>query len=307
MAEGVTKNPQFTTDAEIRQENDRRKQSIEQILKVPPEQIRSAIRCTLDAAVGRAFTPPPGEMLYVLKRWLIRPEDRKKHDSLMFSQAAMMSGGADVPSPSTIDRVLEIQRELDEIYRRGSDHLRASVVRAADWACVPAELLAAVLQNENSPKASDFKRGGQALERDIQALIGRGSTGFGNVKPETLRHVTELFRHYYKSSVLRAGVKNVGQNDNAETDIYHAAAALRDGLNKAWSAGPRSLNAELSKRYTYYPYFGGTVTKDVAVRAMGHYNGMGDSAKTYGEAGLNRVQKQTLHFLPPTRGVGAAP
>src|SRR5262245_25480215 len=179
MADGVTKNPQFATDAEIQQENDRRKQSIEQFLKLPAEQIRAAIRCTLDAAAGRALTPPPGEILYVNKRWLIRPEDRREHTSLVLAQAMISSGGSaggmpTIPSKQTLEMVMEIQRKLDAIYRRGSDHLRASVARAADWACVPAELLAAVLQNENSPNASDLRRGGQALERDVQALLGMG-------------------------------------------------------------------------------------------------------------------------------------
>lgn len=298
MAEQVTKDPKFVTDDDIRDENERRKKSIEQFLRMPAEQIRSTIQCTVDADVGRALTPPNGEMLYVVPKWLIRPQDRPRHDSLISSQAMIMSSGDGMPSPGTIEMGMKIQQELDEIYRRGSDYLRASVVRAAQWACVPAELLAAVLQNENSPKASDLRRGGQAIERGIQSWIGRGSTGFGNVKPETLQSVIELFQKFYKMAILRPGVKNAGQNDNAETDIYHAAAVLRDGLNKAWSAGPRSLNTELSKKFIYYPYFGGPVTADVAVRAMGHYNGMGDDAKVYGEMALNRIKKQTLFFLP---------
>jgi hypothetical protein len=119
------------------------------------------------------------------------------------------------------------------------------------------------------------------------------------VKPETLKAVKALFKTYYKSTIFGPGVKDTDQNDNAETDIFHAAAVLRDGLNKAWSAGARSLNGDQYKRYLYYPYFGGAVTAEVAIRAMGHYNGMGDGAKTYGEMGLNRIQKQPLYFLPP--------
>jgi hypothetical protein len=41
------------------------------------------------------------------------------------------------------------------------------------------------------------------------------------------------------------------------------------------------------------------VTEDVAIRAMGHYNGMGDGALKYGKYAMNRIRKQTLHFFPP--------
>ncbi|QDU25571.1 hypothetical protein ETAA8_06400 [Anatilimnocola aggregata] len=301
MADEVSKDPKFATDDEIKQENDRRRKSIEQFLKLPTEQIRAAIACTLDAAVGRALTPPAGEMLYVRKSWLISPADRKEYNSLIYSLATPTYGFGFYfdPKNNPAERFKETQAKLKVIFRRGSDYLRAAVGKAAAWACVPAELLAAVLQNENNPGASGFDQAGQAAERSLQELIGSGSTGFGNVKPQTLKSVKELFKTYYKTSILGPGVQNADQNDNAETDIYHAAAALRDGLNKAWSAGTRSLNTEQFKKYLYYPYFGGTVSAEVAVRAMGHYNGMGDGAKTYGETGLRRIQKQPLHFLPP--------
>lgn len=280
MADGVTKDPMFTTEADIARENDRRRVAMETFWsKLSAEAIRPLIMTALDPGVGRVITPGSGETLYVEGRWLIRGDDKLKWARL---------GGSDADV-----------KEREAILRRGSDHLRASVGRAADWAGVPAALLAAVLQNENSPKASYVTRRLQSVERDTQSFFGRGSTGFGNVRPETLEDVKAKFKQYYKRSVLGPGVKDALQNDNAETDIYHAAAVLRDGLNKAWSAGPRSLNAHLGKVFTYFPYFAGIVASDVAIRAMGHYNGMGDGAKTYGEAGLSRIKKQTLYFHPP--------
>ncbi|HMO37564.1 MAG TPA: hypothetical protein PKA06_16110, partial [Gemmatales bacterium] len=165
--------------------------------------------------------------------------------------------------------------------------------------CVPVEMLAAVLQNENRPRASELRRGGQALERDLQNWIGIGSTGLGNIKPETLQDVRQKFERYYSMSIVGPGVADAGQNNNAETDIFHAAAVLRDGLNKAWSSGARSLNTELSRRFRYYPYFGGEITEEVAIRAMGHYNGMGDAARGYGEAAMRAIQNETLYFMPP--------
>jgi hypothetical protein len=284
MSESVTKNPQFATDEEISKENERRRKSIEQFQKMPVDQIREAIQCTLDAAVGKALTPPPGELLYVRKGWLVRPDDENEHVKLMMAKAMHWSGAN--------------QQKLDEIYRRGSDYLRAAVDKAAHWACVPAELLAAVLQNENSPKATEVDRFLQGAERTAQALTGFGSAGFGNVKPETLKEAKGVFEKFYKWSILGPGVKNAGQNHNVQTDIYHAAAVLRDCLNKAWSGGARSLSKAELKKYEYYPYFGGTVTEDVAIRTMGHYNGMGDAAKKYGEDAMYRVKKQTLYFLP---------
>lgn len=301
MADQLTKNPQFVTEAEIQAENARRQASIAKIQQYSAEFIRMEMICVLDEDIGRALTPPPGEMLYVRKSWLIAPADKKEHLDLIIARSQAFSGGMFPyydPKNNPVDKWNEIEAKLKAIYRRGSDYLRGAVKNAAAWACVPAELLAAVLQNENKP-SSGFKQAGQAAERSIQSLIGSGSTGFGNVKPEALSKVKELFKTYYKTSILGPGVKNADQNDNVETDIYHAAAVLRDSLNKAWSAGDRSLNADQFKRYLYYPYFGGIVRADVALRAMGHYNGMGDAAKTYGEDGMRRITKQTLHFMPP--------
>jgi hypothetical protein len=301
MAYEPTKNPAFATDAEIKSENNRRRMAIEQFQKMSVEQIILATATALASDVGRAMTPAAGELLYVRKSWLIRPQDKKEHDKLIYERATSIQIGIvpTYPLKDPMAKWKEIDAKLDAIYRRGSDHLRAAVGRAAAWACVPAEMLAAVLQNENSPKADGWDRAGQAAERSLQALIGKGSTGFGNVKPETLADVTQMFKFFYHRSILGPGVKDEDQNDNAETDIFHAAVVLRDGLNKAWSAGGRSLNPEQFKKYEYYPYFGGTVTADDAVRAMGHYNGMGDAAKTYGEMGLKRIKSQPLHFLPP--------
>ncbi len=298
MAEGVTKNPQFATDEEIKKENERRRKSIEQFQKMPVEQIWGAIQSTLDGAVGKALSPPPGEILYVRTAWIIRPDDQKEHKALNYSRAVILSRAVYGHSTKETEKLKEIEQKLEAIYRRGSDYLRAAVAKAASWTGVPAELLAAVLQNENSPKATGFDRALQGVERSVQSFVGSGSTGFGNVKPETLTEAKGVFRKFYKWPILGPGVKDVDQNDNVETDIYHAAAVLRDGLNKAWSAGARSLNKTEFKKFEYYPYFGGTVTEDVATQAMGHYNGWGDGAKTYGEDGLRRIQKQPLYFLP---------
>src|SRR4051812_32565417 len=118
MADAVTKNPQFATDADIKAENDRRKASIETFLKKSADQIRDAIRCILDGAVGRAHTPPPGEILYVNKDWLVRPEDRSEFNKLVFSQGMIASGGGMgeapvMPSPGTMDMVMAIQKKID--------------------------------------------------------------------------------------------------------------------------------------------------------------------------------------------------
>jgi hypothetical protein len=297
MADPI-KDPQQGTPEDIERENENRRQMMRRYVGMPSEQIRAVIRSTLDPSIGPVNTRPNGEKLYLVPRWMIRPQDRREHDNLMFTNAMMSSGGGMGPSMPPPEISERLYRQLEAIYIRGSDHIRASVVRAADWACVPPEMLAAVLQNENNPNASGLRRGGQAIERDLQGLIGRGSTGLANVKPETLQHVTQLFQRSYSTTVLRPGVPDVGQNQNAETDIYHGAAALRDGLNKAWSSGPRSLNPQLSSRYTYYPFFGGVVTVEVAIRAMGHYNGMGNDARGYGESAMDKIRNRVLYFLP---------
>lgn len=304
----VTKNPKNQTSDEIQSENELRESSITEFLKKSDNEIRKATACKLDTAIGTPATPPKGHELYVHKHWLIRPTDKVDLDRIntRLSHISMAFG---VPTNLPETRVQQLKAEQkqleakldklkDGVYKRGSDYLRATVSKAAEWASVPAEMLAAVLQNENSQNATDWQRFLQGRERALQSLIRSGSTGFGNVKPGTLSDVTSMFKKYYKRTVLRPGVKNQGQNKFVETDIYHAAAVLRDGLNKAWSAGDRSLNSNMSKRYKYYPYFGGTVTADVAIRAMGHYNGMGNAALGYGKTAMARIKKQRLYFLP---------
>lgn len=318
MAGGVTKNPQLLS-TEIGAENERRRKSIQDIQVMSAAYIRGLIRCSLDPDARPVLAASPaGELLYVNRKWLVRPADRREHDGLIFSRSMMLSGGGlgmppPIPTKQTLELVAEIGRKLDAIYVRGSDHLRAAVGRAADWACVPPEMLAAVLQGENRPDASGGRRGLQALERGLQDAANffglNGSTGFGNVKPDTLKEVEWLFSKYYRSAVLAPGVPRAGQNDNAETDIYHAAAVLRDDLNRAWSIGPTSLQQAMDVgpqsgapgpgQYQYFPYFGGTVTKDVAIRAMGRYTGFGNAALANGQNAMHRLQKNKLYFLPP--------
>jgi hypothetical protein len=312
MADEPTKDPKFTKPEEIEAENERRKKSIEQCLKLSESQIRMTISCTLAEEVGRAMAPPKSEVLYIMKRWLILPADDKAHDDLSTRQVALTYGSSGGWPPDeenkTANELKDIETKLNEIYQRGSQHVRESVGKAAAWACVPAEMLAAVIQNENGKGASNFKKDLQNAERWAnntwvwKKVLGPGSTGLGNVKSDTLSKAKALFKDYYKMSILGKGVKDSKQNDNAETDIYHAAAVLRDCLNKAWSAGNRSLNKDEFKKYRYYPYFGGVVTKDVATRAMGHYNGMGDDALKYGTDGMKEdsVTDTTLHAAEVT-------
>lgn len=300
----VVKDPKFSKDSEIDAQNEKRRLSIAAIQKWPVEKIRELIACSLDTDIGRPATLPKGEILHIHKSYLIREEDKAEHTKLVFAQSMIAAGpsmggpgGGGIMTEATIKQIFEIQKKIDDIYRRGSDAVRGYVTKAADWACVPPAMLAAILQQENSPSATDFQKLGQSVERGLQALIGKGSTGFGNVKPETLATVKSIFATYYKFSVEGPGVKKTGQNKNIQTDIYHAAAVLRHGLNQAWSVGERSLNKDENKKYTYYPYFGGVVSKDVAIRAMGHYNGMGNDAKAYGTGAMGRITKQQLRFL----------
>lgn len=302
MSGSVSKDPKNQTDEQIKNENNAREQSIAEFLKKSEAEIRKVTACQMASGIGKPTTPPKGTMLYVHKHWLVRPSDKAELDRIAGKISEInMAFGIPANMPKQRAKQLEeerkkLQAKIETIYKRGSDYLRETVGKAADWACVPPAMLAAVLQNENSPKATPWQRALQGAERNIQRLIGIGSTGFGNVKPETLKHVTNLFKKFYKRSVLGRGIKNQGQSKHAETDIYHAAAALRDGLNKAWSA-ERSLNLQLGGRYKYYPYFGGTVTEDVAIRAMGHYNGMGNAALSYGKTAMGRIRKK-LYFMP---------
>jgi uncharacterized protein YlaN (UPF0358 family) len=293
----VTKNPRFTTQQQINEENERRKTSIAEILKTKnAAAIRILIQCSLDASIGTPQTPMRGEILYLQPDYLVSDSDFAEYYRLIeIRNNAEMARARGFPADSASTAATE--QAINRILSRGSDYIRACVTRAADWACVPAAMVAAVLQNENGQGAGWFKQRGQIAERNIQRLIGMGSTGFGNVKPETLREVTAKVEKFYKRSFLGANVRNTGQNRDIQTDIFHAAAVVREGLNQAWSVGSRSLNQVENARYEYYPYFGGSVSEDAAIRAMGHYNGWGDGALKYGTDAFKRIKNQKLYFL----------
>jgi hypothetical protein len=293
----VTKNPRFTTQQQITEENERRKTSIAEILKTKNAgAIRSLIQCSLDASIGTPQTPMRGEILYLQPDYLVSDSDFSEYYRLI-ELRDMAERGRIQGFPGSAASVAENQQKIDRILQRGSDYIRACVTRAANWACVPAAMVAAVLQNENGRGASWFQQRGQIAERNVQRIIGRGSTGFGNVKPETLRDVTAKVEKFYKRSILGANVRNTGQNRDIQTDIFHTAAVVREGLNQAWSVGSRSLNQDENKKYEYYPYFGGSVSEDAAIRAMGHYNGWGDDALGYGKSAFNKIKNQKLYFL----------
>src|SRR5262245_53371881 len=121
MANEVTKNPTFATDEEIAQENARRQEAIRQFCKQGAEEIRAAIGCSLDPTLIKALSPPLGEILYVEKGWLVRPEDWAEY---VYLQGALFSsmapprpprGGPTIslPSEQATERTDEIQRKLD--------------------------------------------------------------------------------------------------------------------------------------------------------------------------------------------------
>ncbi len=293
----VTKNPRFTTQQQITEENERRKTSIAEILRNQNAgAIRNLIRCNLDASIGNPQTPMRGEILYLQPDYLVSESDFTEYYRLI--ELRDMEVRARIQGfPGSATSVAENQQKIDQILQRGSDYIRACVTRAANWACVPAAMVAAVLQNENGPGASWFQQRGQIAERNVQRLVGMGSTGFGNVKPATLTDVSAKVERYYKRSILGANVRNTGQNRDIQTDIFHTAAVVREGLNQAWSVGSRSLNQIENARYEYYPYFGGSISEDAAIRAMGHYNGWGDEALGYGRSAFNKIKNQKLYFL----------
>ena len=293
----VAKNPRFTTQQQITEENERRRTSVAEILRTQNAgAIRRLIQCSLDASIGSPQTPMRGEILYLQPDYLVSESDFTEYYRLIELRDSMeMARARNLPTdPST---TVATEQAINQILRRGSDYIRVCVTRAANWACVPAAMVAAVLQNENSRGANWFQQRGQIAERNVQRFIGRGSTGFGNVKPETLRDVSAKVERYYKRSILGANVRNTGQNRDIQTDIFHTAAVIREGLNQAWSVGSRSLNQVENAKYTYYPYFGGSVSEDAAIRAMGHYNGWGNDALGYGRSAFNKIKNQRLYFL----------
>ncbi|HMP16283.1 MAG TPA: hypothetical protein PKD72_04610, partial [Gemmatales bacterium] len=93
MADDVTRDPPFLLETEIRQENERRERAIRQYSSWPAASLRVKIRSTLAPSIGPAQVRPAGEILYLLKRWLIHPDDRQQHNNLVFTIGTMSSGG----------------------------------------------------------------------------------------------------------------------------------------------------------------------------------------------------------------------
>lgn len=294
----VTKNPSFSKAKDIHQENLRRDIAITRILNSTSESsIRSMIRTSLGAGrQGQGVAP--GTIIPISEKYLIRPEDEPTLRGLMESYKNPLA------NPE------EIKRKINELLARGSDYIRATVAKAAQWCEVPPALVAVALQWENN-LTDRVHHGLQTIERDLTTLLDRlnlpfggGSTGLGNVKLETLNTAVANFEKYYKRAALPAGIPNVGRGQQVETDICHVALVIRDCLNYTWSQGATSLRESESGRYRYYPYFGGELTTEDVTRTIGRYNGFGDGARSYGENAANFIASGSwMYFLEMGRVV----
>jgi hypothetical protein len=286
----VTKNPNFSKPAEIHHENLMRDIAITQIIQTQSAgAIKSLTKTSLNA--GKAHGVAKGTILFILPDYIIRPQDKMSYIGLnkLFEQ--------------TLDD--KYLKQINELLKIGSDAIRATVTRAADWTNVPREMIAAVLQNENNPQASRIRQSLQQIERNLTTIanflkipkIGEGSTGLGNVKQETINAAIANFEKFYKRSALPSDVHKSVPGRSVQTDIFYTAVVLRDSLNHVWSQGASALRIAEAERYRYYPYFGGAVSVDEAILTMGRYNGFGNSAKSYGKGAMYNIQNNVLYFL----------
>jgi hypothetical protein len=164
---------------------------------------------------------------------------------------------------------------------------------------VPVVVMAAILQEENKPGATELTRRLQAGERLIQtelgsldeagldALLGsrkfwrsasRGSTGIANLSRDTLREAAAYVEKTYRRPAVPDSLRSeVGDPRRAgldmQLDLYYMSALLRRLIDKEVTPGHR-----------------GNVTDEQLYRIARDYNGSGPLAEEYGRKVIARLK-----------------
>jgi hypothetical protein len=207
---------------------------------------------------------------------------------------------------------------------RTSATIRLWVAEAATYHDVPQALAAVVLQQENSPRASDTRRALQLAERELQGDAARqdeesfglfpdkfagGSTGIANMSRATFRGTDDYIRKTYHKEVLPAHVKK-------EIELYLADAEARKRglygkepgfLGSSFGAEDHRYAGQDIRGDLYYmaghlrqlidrvmgkgKIYRGPLTLEDVARIAGAYNGSGDAAKKYGADAVGRLKK----------------
>jgi hypothetical protein len=193
--------------------------------------------------------------------------------------------------------------------------LQRWVYEACQYNDVPVLVMAAILQEENKPGATEWTRFLQATERWGQTELGgidelglgkvlggfrlwrraaRGATGIANLSRDTLREAAAYVERIYRRPAIPDSLRRETADPrraglDMELDLYYMSALLRRLIDKEVSPGHR-----------------GNISDEQLYRVARDYNGSGREAEEYGRkliARLNEVRKgrATYFFLgePP--------
>ena len=184
-------------------------------------------------------------------------------------------------------------------YVVSSRTVRQWVKEAADYHGIPYLMLAVILQQENGPSASEFRKFLQFAERIGTSVLNvwdeaffdivpdnlsRGSTGIPNMSRNTLKNTVTFTQKYYGRHPVPAIEQQRVVGDRQlpdlpgydwKIDLYYAAAHLR----------------ELICRITSDICYSGELNAEQMEKVFRAYNGTGDLAKKYGKDAMNRIKK----------------
>lgn len=181
--------------------------------------------------------------------------------------------------------------ENDELLKAWfpAQEIRIWIKKAAKYQDVPHCMLAVILQQENAPSASWYRKLGQFGERTVTTAaailddalfdvvpdaISGGSSGFANMSRATLRQAATYSEATLHRAPLPADVRYRAlgwdqdtrvAGDDYHADLYYAAAHLR----------------ELIDRQTGVTGFQGVIPMDDVREVFRRYNGSGPMAEKY--------------------------
>jgi hypothetical protein len=189
--------------------------------------------------------------------------------------------------------------------------IRRWIYEACRYNDVPVVVMAVILQQENGPSASDWRRRAQATERALQSMGARfdedfggivpdkfagGSTGIANLSRATLRRAAAYLVTTYRRPPIPDRVRNekgdpLFAGTDVELDLYYMSALLR-----------QLIDARVGRGHT------GNITDEQLRLVAQDYNGRGPDAVEYGKKALSRLEaarrgEAPLYFLgaPPDR------
>ncbi|MGE3109757.1 MAG: hypothetical protein AB7G11_06695 [Phycisphaerales bacterium] len=218
------------------------------------------------------------------------------------------SYSGDLPSPLQVMWYVPAQGEGLRLEVPDKE-IRRWVKEAAEYHGVPHMLLAVILQQENAPGATMFRKFGQFAERSTQTFAAimdewfwdvvpdkyaNASSGFANMKRSTLRRAAAYSETMYGRPPMPDDVRYriLGWDqdtripgDDWRADLYYCAAHLRELIDRATGRTCHS----------------GALSREQLERVIKSYNGSGPKAEKYAKDAIALLAdanagKATLYF-----------